>query len=192
MVRLVPSLYDCVPVTAPEAPFDLAEIKLAAPSIRPGTVAKEDVIARLRAAGVPFATVVAPVGYGKTTLLARWAEADPRPFAWVLLDARDSDAVVFLRYIAAAIHRVEPVSPEVFEALSGPGASTWAEARPARRRRAGRTRASPGARARRSAPRWQSVVPGRARGARPVRPGRLADRGCKQGGAGTAACPLAD
>ena len=74
---------------------------------------------------VPFATVVAPIGYGKTTLLARWAEADPRPFAWVLLDARDSDAVVFLRNIAAAIHRVEPVSPEVFEALSGPGAPTW-------------------------------------------------------------------
>ena len=44
-----------------------------------------------------------------STLLARWADADPRPFAWVVLDARDSDAVVFLRYIAAAIHRVEPV-----------------------------------------------------------------------------------
>ena len=71
--------------------------------------------------------MAAPAGYGKTTLLARWAEADPRPFAWVVLDARDSDAVVFLRYIAAAIHRVEPVSPEVFEALSGPGASTWAK-----------------------------------------------------------------
>ena len=106
-------------------PFDLAEIKLGAPSIRPGTVAKEDVIARLSTARVPFVTVVAPAGYGKTTLLARWAEADPRPFAWVMLDARDSDAVVFLRYIAAAIHRVEPVSPEVFDALSGPGGSTW-------------------------------------------------------------------
>ena len=112
---------------ATDVPFDLAEIKLAAPPIRPGTVAKEDVIARLSTAGVPFASVVAPAGYGKTTLLARWAEADPRPFAWVVLDARDSDAIVFLRYIAAAIHRVEPVSPEVFDALSGRGASTWAK-----------------------------------------------------------------
>ena len=107
-------------------PFDLAEVKLAPPLIRPGTVAKQDVIARLSAAGVPFVTVVAPAGYGKTTLLASWAEADPRPFAWVVLDARDSDAVVFLRYIAAAIHRIEPLSPEVFDALSGPGGSTWA------------------------------------------------------------------
>ena len=125
LVRLTLLALRRVSVTG--VPFDLAEIKLGAPSIRPGTVAKEDVIARLSTAGVPFVTVVAPAGYGKTTLLARWAEADPRPFAWVMLDARDSDAVVFLRYIAAAIHRVEPVSPEVFDALSGPGGSTWAK-----------------------------------------------------------------
>ena len=101
------------------------EVKLAAPQIRPGTVAKADVIARLCSSPSPFATVVAPAGYGKTTLLARWAEADPRPFAWVALDGGDDDAVVFLRYIAAAIHRVEPVSSEVFDALLGPGGSTW-------------------------------------------------------------------
>ena len=108
-----------------DVPFDLAEAKLAAPLPRPGTVAKADVISRLCTATTPFATVVAPAGYGKTTLLARWAEADPRPFAWVALDGRDDDAVVFLRYIAAAMHRVEPVSPDVFDALSGPGGSTW-------------------------------------------------------------------
>ena len=112
-------------MTVTNAPFDLAEAKLAAPSARPGTVAKADVIARLCAASVPLTTVVAPAGYGKTTLLARWAEADPRPFAWVALDGRDDDALVLLRYIAAAIHRVEPVSPDVFDALSGPGGSTW-------------------------------------------------------------------
>ena len=95
-------------------------------SSRPGTVAKADVIARLCTSTLPFATVVAPAGYGKTTLLARWAEADPRPFAWVALDGRDDDAVVFLRYIAAAIHGVEPLPPEVFDALSGPGGSSWA------------------------------------------------------------------
>ena len=108
-----------------DVPFDLAEAKLAAPQPRPGTVAKADVIARLSTAATPIATVVAPAGYGKTTLLARWAEADPRPFAWVALDGRDDDAVVFLRYIAAAMHRLEPVSSDVFDALSGPGGSTW-------------------------------------------------------------------
>src|SRR5512132_1853502 len=106
-------------------PFDLVGVKLAAPSARAGTVAKADAIGRLCASTVPFATVVAPAGYGKTTLLAKWAEADPRPFAWVALDARDDDAVVFLRYIVAAIHSVEPLPDEVFAALSGPGGSTW-------------------------------------------------------------------
>ena len=84
-------------------------------------------IGRLCTAGAPFTTLVAGAGYGKTTLLARWAQADPRPFAWVALDGRDGDAVVLLRYIAAAIHRVEPLSREVFDALSGPGASSWAD-----------------------------------------------------------------
>ena len=69
--------------------------------------------------------MVAPAGYGKTTLLAHWAEADPRPFAWVALDGADDDALMLLRYIAAAIHRVEPVPRDVFDALSGPGERSW-------------------------------------------------------------------
>jgi LuxR family maltose regulon positive regulatory protein len=112
-------------VTATEIPFDLMEVKLAQPATRPGTVAKTDVIARLCSATVPFMTVVAPAGYGKTTLLAHWAEADPRPFAWVALDGRDDDAVVFLRDIAAAVHQVAPLPPDVLGALSGPGGSIW-------------------------------------------------------------------
>ena len=112
-------------MAAAEVPFDLMEVKLAPALTRPGIVAKAHVIARLRAASAPFATVVAPAGYGKTTLLAHWAKADPRAFAWVALDGRDDDAVVFLRYIAAAIHRVEPLPSEVFDALSGRAGSSW-------------------------------------------------------------------
>jgi LuxR family transcriptional regulator, maltose regulon positive regulatory protein len=110
-----------------EVPFDLVEVKLAGPSGRPGTVAKADAIARLCTSTSPFATVVAPAGYGKTTLLGKWAQADPRAFAWVALDGRDDDALVFLRYIAAAIHRVEAIAPEAFEALSGPAESMWSK-----------------------------------------------------------------
>ena len=117
-------------MTVAAAPFDLAEAKLAAPRSRPVSVTKKDVIARLHASQQPFATVIAPAGYGKTTLLAQWAEMDPRPFAWVALDGQDDDGIVFLRYIAAAIHRVEPVAQAVFDALSGPGASIWSTAVP--------------------------------------------------------------
>src|SRR5437870_1068054 len=115
-------------MTVADAPFNLMEVKLVAPRTRPGSVTKTGVIARLRASRQPFATVIAPAGYGKTTLLARWAEMDPRPFAWVALDSQDDDGILFLRYIAAAIHRAEPVAPAVFDALAGPGAPIWTTA----------------------------------------------------------------
>lgn len=39
---------------------------------------------RLRAVReCPLVTLVAPAGYGKTTLVCQWAERDPRSFAWV-------------------------------------------------------------------------------------------------------------
>jgi LuxR family maltose regulon positive regulatory protein len=75
--------------------------------------------------------VIAPAGYGKTTVVGLWAEADPRPFAWVSVDRRDDDVVVFLRYLAAAIHRIHPLPPEALAALARrPGESSWATSVP--------------------------------------------------------------
>jgi LuxR family maltose regulon positive regulatory protein len=34
----------------------------------------------------PVAAILAPPGYGKTTLLAQWAEHDPRAFGWLTLN----------------------------------------------------------------------------------------------------------
>lgn len=39
---------------------------------------------------VPLALLVAPAGYGKTALLAEWADHDPRPFAWIRAGAATS------------------------------------------------------------------------------------------------------
>jgi ATP/maltotriose-dependent transcriptional regulator MalT len=47
--------------------------------------------------------VVAPPGFGKTTLLARWNQLDERPFAWLSLDDGDNDPVVFWSYVKLAI-----------------------------------------------------------------------------------------
>ncbi|ADB49040.1 ATP-dependent transcriptional regulator, MalT- like, LuxR family [Conexibacter woesei DSM 14684] len=107
-----------------DVPFGLQEAKFVVPATRPGTVGKAEIVGRLRSSGAPLATVLAPAGYGKTTLLARWAQADPRPFAWVALDARDDDAVMFLRSVAMALHRILPLSRQVLDALSGPGGPT--------------------------------------------------------------------
>ena len=109
-----------------EVPLDLVEVKLAAPPARPGTVARAEAVARLSDSRARFATVVAPAGYGKTTLMGLWAEADPRPFAWVSLDRGDDDVVVFLRYLVAAIHRVHPIAPTALAALMRrPGGLGW-------------------------------------------------------------------
>jgi LuxR family transcriptional regulator, maltose regulon positive regulatory protein len=55
--------------------------------------------------------LVAPPGFGKTTLLGQWRLEQDRPFAWVSLDRGDNDPVVLWRYIAAAIRAVEPRLP---------------------------------------------------------------------------------
>ena len=58
---------------------------------------------RLRAAdSQPVVTVLAPAGYGKTTLLAQWSERDSRPFTWVSL-AADDDARSLVATVAAAL-----------------------------------------------------------------------------------------
>ncbi len=48
---------------------------------------------------------------------------DRRPFAWVTLDEGDNDPTVLLTSIAAALDRVGPIDPTVFDTLaSNPGA----------------------------------------------------------------------
>ena len=64
-------------------------------------------------------SVVAPTGYGKTTLLAQWVErAGPRA-AWVTADERDNDPATLLRTVAAALDRIDALPPEVVEGLEG-------------------------------------------------------------------------
>src|SRR5205807_6239213 len=60
---------------AGSAVFDLLKSKLHCPLMRPGTVPRSLLIERLaRADSRPVVSVVAPPGYGKTTLLSQWAE----------------------------------------------------------------------------------------------------------------------
>jgi LuxR family transcriptional regulator, maltose regulon positive regulatory protein len=64
-------------------PAYLVESKLRSPSARPGIVVRTALVERLLAApAAPVICVVAPPGYGKTTLLVQWAEGKRR-VAWV-------------------------------------------------------------------------------------------------------------
>jgi LuxR family maltose regulon positive regulatory protein len=66
------------------ASFDLAVSKLLRPLVRPETIQRSLLIERLiRTDSRPIVSVVAPAGYGKTTLLAQWAERTGLAFAWV-------------------------------------------------------------------------------------------------------------
>jgi LuxR family maltose regulon positive regulatory protein len=71
----------------------------------------------------PIVSVVAPPGYGKTTVLSQWAERNGQSFAWVSVDERDNDPKVLLTYVAEALNAVEPIDDRVFDALASPGSS---------------------------------------------------------------------
>jgi LuxR family transcriptional regulator, maltose regulon positive regulatory protein len=104
--------------------FDLVVSKLRRPLLRPGTIHRSLLIERLRRdASPPIVSVVAPPGYGKTTLLSQWAEANGQAFAWVSVEERDNDPKVFLTYVAEALDAVEPVDQRVFDALASPASS---------------------------------------------------------------------
>jgi LuxR family maltose regulon positive regulatory protein len=104
-------------------PFELLESKLRPPQLLGGSVPRANLVNRLRDSRVPVIVVSAPPGYGKTTLLAQWATQSQRPFAWLTLDDHDNDPVVLLSYIAAALDRVSPLDPAVFDALASVDAS---------------------------------------------------------------------
>jgi LuxR family maltose regulon positive regulatory protein len=104
--------------------LELVESKLHPPPARPGIVPRTGLVDRLLAsAAVPVVCVVAPAGYGKTTLLAQWAQHKGSRVGWVSVDQRDNDPAVLLTYIAVALDRIEPIPPGVVRGLVAPGAS---------------------------------------------------------------------
>lgn len=65
------------------------------------------------------ALLVAPAGYGKTTLLEQWRSADERPFAWVTIQPRHDDPVLLVASVVAALEELEPVERDLHAALAG-------------------------------------------------------------------------
>ena len=63
-------------------------------------VARTALLDRLVGYSEPVISIVAPPGYGKSTLMAQWAERKGRRVAWVSVDRRDNDPVVLLTYIS--------------------------------------------------------------------------------------------
>jgi LuxR family transcriptional regulator, maltose regulon positive regulatory protein len=109
---------------------DAAEVvittKLFRPSLRQQTVERKrlhDVLRQGRA--LPLTLVVAPAGWGKSTLVADWLARDEVTAGWVSLDGGDNDPKRFWRYLllaadqggsaagAAALRRLDAAGSDV-------------------------------------------------------------------------------
>ena len=108
--------------TAPRLGFKLRESKFHPPRARTGIVVRTALVGRLATTTAPVITVSAPPGYGKTTLMAQWAERTGSRTAWLSCDEGDNDPVVLFSALAVALDRIGPVDPAIFSALASSGA----------------------------------------------------------------------
>ena len=86
----------------------LVRTKLYPPFIRPGLVTRarlqKQIMQGIRG---PLTLLVAPAGFGKTTLVASSLAACGLPVAWLSLDKNDNQARRFLSYLVAAVKEVD-------------------------------------------------------------------------------------
>lgn len=119
----------------------IVETKLVPARHLPEVVVRQRLLDRLdRLASASVTLVDAPVGFGKTTLVASWCARAGHPIAWVSLDAGDDDPTRLWTYVATSVDRIrsglgrpalarlrvagappEPAVDELVNALTGYG-----------------------------------------------------------------------
>lgn len=93
---------------------DLIVTKLNTPISNRYTVKRKHLLDKLQYAtkdGTNLVLLLAPAGFGKTTLLSQWAE-DQKYLGWYSLDQRDSDACRFLKYLIATLDKIGVINGE--------------------------------------------------------------------------------
>ena len=106
----------------------LVSTKIQRPRVGRRLVARPRLVEQLNPPnGLTF--ILAPAGYGKTTLLSAWLEDCRMPTAWLSLDEHDNDLAVFVTNLADALQSALPAELDnTLTALSGitlpPPAST--------------------------------------------------------------------
>ena len=81
--------------------------KLRPPRLTNDLIARPRLLERLDRLAT-LALIVAPAGYGKTTLVSMWLAQVELPSAWVSLDEEDNDPLLFLANIVAALRTLFP------------------------------------------------------------------------------------
>ena len=92
--------------------------KLRPIAARAGVVPRVALLDLMTRSDAPVVTVVAPAGYGKTTLLTQWSDRESIPVAWLSIDDADNDPVVLCAGVATALDRLTPVGAQLFAALT--------------------------------------------------------------------------
>lgn len=93
------------------------------PPAIPGQLSRPRLLDRLEEALLPGCSLVlvcAPAGYGKTTLVSEWAEAQGpggARFAWLSLEAGDNDLARFFTYLSAALEKSVPAARAMVDDL---------------------------------------------------------------------------
>jgi LuxR family maltose regulon positive regulatory protein len=95
-------------------PLSTAEVARArrAPRLRSGLLQRNRLVRRLaQATEIPLVMLVAPAGYGKTTLVAHWLREDPRPARWLGLAEAGDDPQRLLGMIARSLDDLQEGPP---------------------------------------------------------------------------------
>ena len=108
----------------------LLSSKYRVPIQRPGAVRRRRLTERVDPATIrtPLTVLSAPAGFGKTTLLTEWLAEAPEhntAVAWLSLDQRDNDPVLFWTYVVTAVRAAAPtVGDAALQLLASSSTST--------------------------------------------------------------------
>ncbi len=87
----------------------LLATKLYVPRPRRTLISREHLLCRLdEGLARSLTLLVAPPGFGKSTLLAQWLASRGQPAAWLSLDAADNDPARFWTYVIVALETLHP------------------------------------------------------------------------------------
>lgn len=111
------------PLTGSAAAVDIPVAYCVVPPLRPELIDRDRVVKRVLDADAPVVEVLAPPGFGKSTLVRLCAEVDHRPYAWVQLTEADDDPVHLGRHIALALDRIAPLAERDVASVVGAGRS---------------------------------------------------------------------
>ena len=129
------------PTTSHFEPILLLQTKLYRPQASPTLIHRPRLVERLnQGLACKLTLVVAPAGYGKTTIVTQWlhhTQALPplaandhttRQVAWLSLDESDNDLILFLHYLVAAIRQAQPNScANTLATLHNPQPLSWSQ-----------------------------------------------------------------